>query len=77
MDTLLFERDGHGVATLTFNRPEKKNAINNTMWRELLAVLDDVEEDAETRVLVLTGAGDAARHSSASCSGGTQRGFLV
>jgi enoyl-CoA hydratase/carnithine racemase len=59
MDTLLFERDQPGVATLTFNRPEKKNAINNTMWRELLGVLDAVEDDAEIRVLVLTGAGDA------------------
>ena len=59
MDTLRFERAGNGVATLTFNRPEKKNAINTTMWRELIEVLDAVEDDAEIRVLVLTGAGDA------------------
>jgi 2-(1,2-epoxy-1,2-dihydrophenyl)acetyl-CoA isomerase len=59
METLRFERDDHGVATLTFDRPEKKNAINNTMWREILAVLDEVEDDAGVRVLVLTGAGDA------------------
>jgi 2-(1,2-epoxy-1,2-dihydrophenyl)acetyl-CoA isomerase len=59
METLRFERDDRGVATLTFDRPEKKNAINNAMWREILVVLDEVEEDATIRVLVLTGAGDA------------------
>ena len=59
MDTLLFERGDDRVATLTFNRPERKNAINTTMWRELVEVLDEVEDDAGLRVLVLTGAGDA------------------
>ncbi len=58
MQTLILERD-HGVVTVTFNRPEKKNAISTTMWRELVTVLDDVEESATDRVLVLTGAGDA------------------
>ncbi len=59
METLLLERDEHGVVTVTFNRPEKKNAINTTMWRELVATLDELEESPEARVLVLTGAGDA------------------
>jgi enoyl-CoA hydratase/carnithine racemase len=59
METLLIERDDQGVVTVTFNRPEKKNAISTTMWRELIQVLDDVEESSTDRVLVLTGAGDA------------------
>jgi enoyl-CoA hydratase/carnithine racemase len=58
MDTLLLDRDEHGVATVTFNRPEKKNAINNAMWNELVAVLDELET-SDARVVVLTGAGDA------------------
>src|ERR1039457_1140198 len=58
MQTLILERD-EGVVTVTFNRPEKKNAISTTMWRELVAVLDELEESAEDRVLILTGAGDA------------------
>jgi enoyl-CoA hydratase/carnithine racemase len=59
VETLRFERDERGVATLTFDRPEKKNAISPAMWAELVDVLDAVEDDQDTRVLVLTGAGDA------------------
>lgn len=59
METLLVARDSHGVVTVTFNRPEKKNAINTTMWRELVEVFDEVEASRDDRVLVLTGAGDA------------------
>jgi 2-(1,2-epoxy-1,2-dihydrophenyl)acetyl-CoA isomerase len=59
MEALRFERDDRGVATLTFDRPEKKNAINAAMWREILEVLDRVEETPDIRALVLTGAGDA------------------
>ena len=58
METLLLRRDDD-VATLTFNRPEKKNAINQVMWRELLEAFDELEDDPSVRVLILTGAGDA------------------
>jgi 2-(1,2-epoxy-1,2-dihydrophenyl)acetyl-CoA isomerase len=57
-ETLLVGRDD-GVVTVTMNRPARKNAANGTMWRELLAVFDDVATDRNDRVLVLTGAGDA------------------
>ncbi len=56
--TLIVERDG-GVVTVTMNRPERKNAANGTMWRELLSVFDDVAADRSARTLVLTGAGGA------------------
>lgn len=45
------------VATITLNRPEKMNAITPQMTEELIAALDDVDADAEMRVLVITGAG--------------------
>jgi methylglutaconyl-CoA hydratase len=45
-----------GVATLTLNRPEKRNAISYRLIEELLAALD---EAAEARVLIVTGAGGA------------------
>lgn len=57
METLLVERED-GVMTVTLNRPDKKNAINGRMWRELIEVFDEVEDSRETRVLVITGAGD-------------------
>jgi 2-(1,2-epoxy-1,2-dihydrophenyl)acetyl-CoA isomerase len=58
METLLVERH-EGVATVTMNRPEKKNAFNGVMLTELLEVFEEVERSTEDRVLVLTGAGGA------------------
>jgi methylglutaconyl-CoA hydratase len=46
------------VATLTLNRPDKRNAISPVMIEELLVALDEVE-NSRTRVLILTGAGKA------------------
>ncbi len=57
MKTLIVERDERGVATVTLNRPEKKNALDYQMFDELLEVLDEVRNSASDRVLVLTGAG--------------------
>jgi 2-(1,2-epoxy-1,2-dihydrophenyl)acetyl-CoA isomerase len=57
METLLVDR-ADGVVTVTLNRPEKKNAINGPMWRELIDVFDEVADTPSDRVLVITGAGD-------------------
>jgi enoyl-CoA hydratase/carnithine racemase len=59
METLLVDRTDDGVVTVTLNRPDKKNAANDVMWDELLAVFTEVGERAGDRVLVVTGAGDA------------------
>jgi enoyl-CoA hydratase/carnithine racemase len=56
MKTLIVERKD-GVVNVTMNRPEKKNAIDYTMFCELLEVFGEVTESAEDRVLVLTGGG--------------------
>ena len=45
------------VVTVTMNRPEKKNALDHTMFCELLEVFSEVTESDDDRVLVLTGAG--------------------
>jgi 2-(1,2-epoxy-1,2-dihydrophenyl)acetyl-CoA isomerase len=58
METLLVERS-EGVVTVTFNRPEKKNAISGAMWAELRATVDEIANRTEDRVVVITGAGDA------------------
>lgn len=56
--TILFEVDG-AVATITCNRPEKLNALNQEMFAELAAAVDRVRANAAIRCLVLTGAGRA------------------
>ena len=58
-ETLLFETDGRGVARLTLNRPERRNALDGDLIGALLARLAAIDEDPEIRVLVLTGAGKA------------------
>ena len=58
METLLIERQD-GVVTVTLNRPERKNAVNGVMWRELRQTFDEVRDTPDDRVLVITGAGGA------------------
>lgn len=47
----------HGIVTLTFDRPEKKNALTSAMYAALAQHMADAEQDPAVRVLVLTGAG--------------------
>ena len=54
--TATSERRGH-VAIVTLNRPEKLNAINEDLRRDLAAALGAAREDDEVRAVVLTGAG--------------------
>ncbi len=53
---LTVSRQGH-VATLTIDRPEKRNAMTAAMWAGLPGVLAELAGDPEVRVLVVTGAG--------------------
>src|SRR5256885_6820053 len=55
--TLLLEH-GCPAAKITFNRPDKRNAISAKMICDLLTALDELEKD-RTRVVILTGAGSA------------------
>ncbi len=55
-DTLLRE-DQAGVALLTLNRPEKKNAFNSAQWHGLTDALDEIRVDDAVKCAVLTGAG--------------------
>lgn len=61
--TLIVEHAG-AIATITFNRPEARNALDLTMRREMLGALDEIEADPTARVVILTGAGGHF------CSGG-------
>lgn len=58
----LVKRDKHGdaIATLTFNRPEKLNALSTPLLQEFQAHLRAIEEDSSVRVVILIGAGDKA-----------------
>lgn len=57
-----------GVGTITFNQPEKRNAMSIAMWDGLSQSLDAFAADGSVRVVVLTGAGDKAFVSGADIS---------
>ena len=53
---VLYDVDGH-IATITLNRPHRRNAISVRMLHELSATIERVERDRGVRVVILTGAG--------------------
>lgn len=57
-ETIVCTTDG-SVATITMNRPEKRNAISSQMVDELLQALNNADRDHAVRVVILTGAGKA------------------
>jgi enoyl-CoA hydratase/carnithine racemase len=57
-ETILVEKNGQ-VDWLTLNRPETLNAINTPMVTELRDYFGRLEENSETRVVVMRGAGRA------------------
>ncbi len=57
-----------GVGRITFNQPEKRNAMSVTMWDGMGQALDLFEKDGSVRCVVLTGAGDKAFVSGADIS---------
>jgi enoyl-CoA hydratase len=59
----LFDRRG-GVITVTLNNPEQRNAINARMDKALPRLILDLDADPESRVIIITGAGEAF------CAGG-------
>ena len=46
-----------GVRTLTLNRPERLNAINETLSNEIIQAISEASADDEVRVIVITGSG--------------------
>lgn len=57
-DAISIERNGH-VGTLWLDRPEKRNAMNPTLWNGLVSGLAALEADGETRAIVLAAKGPA------------------
>jgi len=67
--TLIDLQVSRGIATLTFNRPDKRNAMSDDMRMEFIDALESVAADKAIRALVLTGAGKGF------CAGGDIAGM--
>ena len=63
-----FEKSNEGIAKITINRPEVRNAFRPLTVREMRTALNDAREDTKIGVIILTGEGEKA-----FCSGGDQR----
>ncbi len=58
-ENIILEVD-NAIATLFFNRPKALNALNNALFDDMDIALDQIRENKEIRVLILTGKGDKA-----------------
>ena len=67
-EDIIFEKSEEGIAKITINRPEVRNAFRPLTVREMQQALEDAREDSGIGVIILTGAGEKA-----FCSGGDQR----
>ena len=74
--TILLEVDPDGIATLTFNRPEVRNAMNRAMVDECHAALDELAARGDVRALLFTGAGEKAFVGGADIAELRERGRL-
>ncbi len=58
-ECVVLEKDDEGIAWVTLNRPEKRNAMSPQLHFDMEDVMMGLETDDEVRVIVLTGAGDS------------------
>src|SRR5262245_49990837 len=56
---VLVDTDDEGITWVTLNRPEKRNAFNPTLLVEMEQITYELETDDETKVIVITGAGNS------------------
>jgi enoyl-CoA hydratase/carnithine racemase len=65
-ETILYDLRDDGVATITLNQPEKRNALSNEMLDELIAAFESASNDERVRCVVLTSSHDRVFSSGAS-----------
>ena len=65
MENKILSTTGGSVGTLTFNNPQRHNAVSLEMWQDANAALEELARDPAVRVVVLTGAGGKAFVSGA------------
>jgi enoyl-CoA hydratase/carnithine racemase len=56
-DDILVQVDAAGIAVVTLDRPERRNAVSLAMWRGLAEIYTGLARRADIRVVILTGAG--------------------
>jgi len=57
-ECIIYEKE-EGIATIKLNRPKVLNAMNKQLWLDFQEALEDVKNDQEIKVLIITGEGMA------------------
>jgi enoyl-CoA hydratase/carnithine racemase len=68
-ETLLYDVAGNGVATISLNQPETRNALSNEVLSELIAAFEAARDDDAVRCVVLTSSHDRVFSSGANLGG--------
>jgi enoyl-CoA hydratase len=68
-ETLLYDVADNGVATITLNQPDTRNALSNEVLSELIAAFESARDDEEVRCVVLTSSHDRVFSSGANLGG--------
>ena len=76
-DTLRYEVAGSGVATITLDQPETRNALSDQLLDELIAAFEAARGDAAVRCVVLTSSHETVFSSGANLGGFTDEQPLV
>ncbi len=69
---IIYEKNADGIAKITINRPNKRNAFTPLTVSEMIDAFTDAREDAKIGVILLTGANPQTDGKYAFCSGGDQ-----
>lgn len=72
---LIVTKEGN-LALVTINRPEVRNALNTETWQEIKQLVNDLEQDDNIRVVIITGAGDKAFVAGADINSLKERSML-
>ena len=68
-ETLLYDVGENGVATITLNQPDTRNALSNEVLSELIAAFESARDDEAVRCVVLTSSHDRVFSSGANLGG--------
>lgn len=75
-ENVLYE-NREGILYITLNRPEKRNALNPEMWRDINAAVKAAGDDDSVRVVIITSAGDKALASGADIQELHDRDYML
>jgi 2-(1,2-epoxy-1,2-dihydrophenyl)acetyl-CoA isomerase len=63
-EDIIYKKEENGICTITFNRPERRNALSFVTFLEIQTALDDMEKDKNSKVLIITGSPEGRAFSS-------------